>query len=65
LRTTVFDTWRPHRVRTLESQISELEAEATRLLQTLDALKESRSESERIERKKADESAKEIASQVS
>jgi homeobox protein cut-like len=51
------------RVKTLESQISELEAEASRLLRTLDSLKESKAEVEQSAKKRSEESAKEIATQ--
>ncbi len=51
------------RVTTLETQISELEAEASRLLKALDSLKEAKAESERTEKKRAEESAKEIVTQ--
>lgn len=55
----------PHRrVKSLESQISELEAEASRLLRALDSSKEAKAEVGRTERRKADEAAKELASQV-
>jgi homeobox protein cut-like len=53
------------RVKQLETQISELEAEASRLLRALDQVKESKAESERAMKKKADEAAKEAASHVS
>ena len=52
------------RVKTLETQISELEAEASRLLRALETLKESKAESERAEKKRAEEQAKEIATQA-
>ncbi|RSH91821.1 hypothetical protein EHS25_009191 [Saitozyma podzolica] len=52
------------RVKALESQISELEAEASRLLRALDQAKEAKAEVERTQRKKAEDAAKEIASQV-
>lgn len=52
-------------VRALETQISELEAEAARLLRALDAAKEAESEARRREQKKATDSEKEVASLVS
>lgn len=52
------------RVKTLESQISELESEASRLLRSLDEVKESKAASERKVRKQADETAKQIGQQV-
>ena len=52
------------RVKTLESQISELEAEASRLLRALDSIKEAKAESEREGKKRADEAAKEISAQA-
>jgi homeobox protein cut-like len=51
-------------VKALESQISELEAEASRLLRALDQAKEAKAEVERTQRKKAEDATKEIASQV-
>lgn len=51
-------------MKALESQISELEAEASRLLRALDQAKEAKAEVERTQRKKAEDAAKEIASQV-
>lgn len=51
------------RVKTLESQITELEAEASRLLRTLDSLKESKAEVEQAAKKRAEETAKEISTQ--
>jgi len=53
------------RVKQLETQISELEAEASRLLRALDQVKESKAEGERAMKKKVDEAAKEAASHVS
>ncbi|KAK1922128.1 CASP C terminal-domain-containing protein [Papiliotrema laurentii] len=52
------------RVKILETQISELEVEASRLLRALETLKESKAESERAEKKRAEEQAKEIATQA-
>ncbi|WRT70279.1 uncharacterized protein IL334_007277 [Kwoniella shivajii] len=52
------------KVKALESQIEELEAEASRLLRALDQIKEQKSESERAARKKEDELSKEVASQA-
>ncbi|ORY33495.1 putative Golgi vesicle transport-related protein [Naematelia encephala] len=52
------------RVKALEGQISELEAEASRLLRALDSLKEAKAEGERAEKKRADDAAREIASQA-
>ncbi|WWC91645.1 uncharacterized protein L201_006591 [Kwoniella dendrophila CBS 6074] len=51
------------KVKALESQIEELEAEASRLLKALDQIKEQKAESEKTAKKKADELAKEVASQ--
>lgn len=51
-------------VKALESQISELEAEASRLLRTLDSIKEAKAEIERTEKRKAEEAARELANQV-
>ena len=48
------------RVKSLENQISELEAEASRLLRALDSIKEAKAESERELKKKAEDSTKEI-----
>lgn len=53
------------RVKALESQISELEAEASRLLRALDTVKDAKAEVERTDKKKADDAAKEIATQAS
>ena len=53
------------RVKALEAQISELEAEATRLLRALDSVKEAKADSERTQKKQLDETAKELATQVS
>lgn len=52
------------RVKSLESQISELEAEASRLLKALDQLKEAKAESERALQRKVDEAAREASTQV-
>ncbi|WWC64644.1 uncharacterized protein I303_107255 [Kwoniella dejecticola CBS 10117] len=52
------------KVKALESQIQELEAEASRLLRALDQIKEQKAESDRIAKKKEDELAKEVASQT-
>lgn len=51
-------------VQALESQIAELEAEASKLLKALDSLKESKAEADRAESKRAEEASKEIATQV-
>ncbi|WVW86102.1 hypothetical protein I302_108141 [Kwoniella bestiolae CBS 10118] len=51
------------KVKALESQIEEHEAEASRLLRALDQIKEQKSESEKAAKKKEDELAKEVASQ--
>jgi septal ring factor EnvC (AmiA/AmiB activator) len=51
-------------VQALESQITELEAEASKLLKALDSLKESKAEADRAESKRAEETSKEIATQV-
>lgn len=51
-------------MRGLESQISELEAEASRLLRTLDSIKDAKAEVERTEKKKADDAVRELATQV-
>jgi len=48
----------------LESQISELEAEASRLLRALDSVKEVKVEVERTEKRKADDAAKELQKQA-
>ena len=48
------------RVKSLETQISELEAEASRLLRALDSIKEAKAGSERELKKKAEDSTKEI-----
>ena len=53
------------RVKQLETQISELEAEASRLLRALDQVKESKAEGERAMKKRVDEAAKEAATHVS
>lgn len=50
------------RVKALESQISELEAEASRLLRALDQVKESKLDSEKTLQRKVDEAVKEAAS---
>ncbi|KAI9633995.1 CASP C terminal-domain-containing protein [Dioszegia hungarica] len=52
------------RVKTLESQITDLESEASRLLRALDSAKEAKSDVERTEKKRADEAAKELAVQA-
>ncbi|RXK36992.1 homeobox protein cut-like [Tremella mesenterica] len=52
------------RVKALESQISELEAEASRLLKALELVKEAKAESERSQQRRLDETAKELASQA-
>ena len=52
------------RVKALEGQISELEAEASRLLRALDTAKEARTEAERTEKRKSDEAAKDSSMQV-
>nr|XP_019003298.1 homeobox protein cut-like protein [Kwoniella mangroviensis CBS 8507]OCF66759.1 homeobox protein cut-like protein [Kwoniella mangroviensis CBS 8507] len=52
------------KVKALESQIEELEAEASRLLRALDQIKEQKAESEKAAKKKEDELAKEVASQA-
>ncbi|KAK4689850.1 homeobox protein cut-like, partial [Tremellales sp. Uapishka_1] len=52
------------RVKALEGQISELEAEASRLLRALDSLKEAKFEVERSAKKKVEESAKDLAAQA-
>ena len=52
-------------VRAMETQISELEAEASHLLRALDVVKESRSDLERMERRRADEGARERSTLVS
>jgi homeobox protein cut-like len=49
------------RVKALETQITELEAEASRLLRALDSLKEAKAEQERESSKKAEEATKEIS----
>ncbi|KAL7418489.1 hypothetical protein Q5752_006947 [Cryptotrichosporon argae] len=49
------------KVRALESQVAELEAESSRLLHALDAAKDARAETERSEKKRADDAAREIA----
>lgn len=49
------------RVKKLESQISDLEAEASRLLRALDQSKDAMAESERQAKRRADESAKETS----
>ncbi|WVR00235.1 hypothetical protein IAU59_007377 [Kwoniella sp. CBS 9459] len=51
------------KVKALESQIAELEAEASRLLRALDQIKEGKAESERVAKKQAEDAAKELASQ--
>ncbi|WVQ84708.1 hypothetical protein IAT38_006864 [Cryptococcus sp. DSM 104549] len=51
------------KVKALESQIAELEAEASRILRALDSVKEAKAESERLAKKHAEEAAREIASQ--
>ncbi|WVR07736.1 hypothetical protein IAU60_004779 [Kwoniella sp. DSM 27419] len=51
------------KVKALESQITELEAEASRLLRALEQIKESKAESERTAKKQAEEASREIASQ--
>lgn len=53
------------RVKQLETQISELEAEASRLLRALDQVKEAKAEGERSMKKKVDEATKEAAGHVS
>lgn len=53
------------RVKALETQISELEAEASRLLRALDQVKEAKAESERSLQRKVDEAAKDAAGHVS
>lgn len=50
------------RVKSLESQISELEAESSRLLRALDSMKEAKAESERELKKKVGDSGKENSS---
>jgi homeobox protein cut-like len=52
-------------VKSLEGQISELESEASRLLRALDTAKEAKAEVERTERKRAEELAREVSTQVS
>lgn len=52
-------------VQALESQITELEAEASKLLKALDSLKESKAEADRAESKRAEEASREIATHVS
>lgn len=52
------------RVKALENQISELEAEASRLLRALDQVKAAKTESERTLQKKVDEAVKEAANHV-
>lgn len=51
-------------MKSLEGQISELESEASRLLRALDTAKEAKAEVERTERKRAEELAREVATQV-
>lgn len=51
-------------MKSLESQISDLESEASRLLRALDQAKESKADVERTEKKRADDAAKELAVQV-
>lgn len=53
------------RVKQLETQISELEAEASRLLRALDQVKEAKADGERSMKKKVDDATKEAASHVS
>ena len=53
-----------NRVKTLETQITELEAEASRLLRALDGMKEAKAEGENAERRRVEERAKEMATQV-
>ena len=54
----------PRSVRALESQISELETEASRLLRALDSTKEAKADAERAEKRKVDEALKDLAFQV-
>lgn len=49
------------RVKALETQITELEAEASRLLRALDSLKEAKADQERESSKKAEDATKEIS----
>ncbi|WWC71958.1 uncharacterized protein I206_105917 [Kwoniella pini CBS 10737] len=51
------------KVKVLESQIEDLEAEASRLLRALDEIKERNAESQKAAKKKEDELVKEVASQ--
>lgn len=50
-------------MKNLESQISELESEASRLLKALEQVKEAKAESEQSLRRKTDEAEKELAKQ--
>ncbi|WWD19588.1 hypothetical protein CI109_104049 [Kwoniella shandongensis] len=52
------------KVKALESQITELEAEASRILRALESVKEAKAESERVAKKQAEEAAKELVSQT-
>jgi len=52
-----------HRVKALEAQISESEAEASRLLRMLEQVKEIKLESERGEKRKMDDLTREIETQ--
>jgi homeobox protein cut-like len=49
------------RVKAMESQISDLEAEASRLLRALDQVKETKAESERAQQKKIDEMSRDVS----
>ncbi|KAK8853171.1 hypothetical protein IAR55_003872 [Kwoniella newhampshirensis] len=51
------------KVKALESQITELEAEASRILRALDSVKEAKADSERVAKKQVEDAAKELAAQ--
>ncbi len=53
-----------NRVKALEGQITELEAEASRLLRALDQMKEAKFEVERSYKRKEEEAAREASSQA-
>jgi len=52
------------RVKQLEDQVAELEAEASRLLRAHDQVKEAKAEEERAAKKRLDDAARESANQV-
>ncbi len=57
-------TPRHGRVKSLENHISELEAQAARLMRALESEKTARSDAERTMQRKAEEASKELATQV-